>query len=474
MAMSVFRDRRGPVLIAIMLSSALMAVDATVLATAVPSIVADLGEFSRYPWLFSGYLLAQAVTVPVFSRLADTYGRKPVILTGIGVFVLGSALAVLAPSMTVLILCRIVQGIGAGAVQPMGQTIAGDIYTVRERAKVQGYLASVWALSSMFGPLIGGLFSQYVSWRWIFVLNVPLGLLAATMVWRNFHEQVERTRHRIDVEGALVLTLALTLLLLGLLEGGEAWAWNSTASLVCFLGGAAALVLFVFIERHAAEPVVNLRLLSRRLIVHAVLISAAIGGIVLGLTSFVPTYLERAAGATPVAAGIAVAALTIAWPLASANAGRIYVPHGFRASITLGSSIVMVGAVLLLLVVGQRNIWLIVAVALVLGAGLGFTAAPNVVAAQSSVGWSERAEVTGLTMFARSAGSAVAVAVYGTISNAVIGDGDGATDPATVVDATTGVFYGVVGAALLLLVAAWTLPRQRRQPEDDGQAGALR
>ncbi|MGP9723957.1 MFS transporter [Corynebacterium sp. AOP40-9SA-29] len=454
MALSVFRDRRGPILVAIMLSSALMAVDATVLATAVPSIVDDLGEFSRYPWLFSGYLLAQAVTVPVFSKLADTYGRKPVILTGIGVFVLGSALAVAAPSMTVLILCRIIQGIGAGAVQPMGQTIAGDIYSVRERAKVQGYLASVWAISSMLGPLLGGLFSQYVSWRWIFVINIPLGLLAAVMVWRNFHEKVERTRHRIDVEGALLLTLGLTMLLLGLLEGGEAWAWTSTASLVCFLGGVMVLAVFVLVERRAAEPVVNLHLLSRRLIVHAVVISAAIGAIVLGLTSFVPTYLERAAGATPVAAGIAVAALTIAWPLASANAGRIYVPHGFRASITLGTSIVMVGTVLLLLVVGQQNIWLIVAVALVMGAGMGFTAAPNVVAAQSSVGWSERAEVTGLTMFARSAGSAVAVAVYGTVSNAVYSGGG------SVVDATTGVFYGVVVAAVVLLVAAWTLPRR--------------
>lgn len=461
MAMSVFRDRRGPLLTAIMLSSALMAVDATVLATAVPSIVADLGEFSRYPWLFSGYLLAQAVTVPVFSKLADTYGRKPVILTGIAVFIIGSALAVVAPSMTALILCRIVQGIGAGAVQPMGQTIAGDIYSVRERAKVQGYLASVWAVSSMLGPLIGGLFSQYVSWRWIFAINIPLGLLAAVMVWRNFQEKVERTKHRVDIEGALVLTLGLTLLLLGLLEGGAAWEWTSTASLVCFLGGTVALVAFVLIERRAAEPVINLRLLSSRLIVHAVVISAAIGGIVLGLTSFVPTYLERTADATPVTAGIAVAALTIAWPLASANAGRIYIPWGFRASITLGSSIVLVGAVLLLLVVGQPSVWLIVGVAVVLGAGMGFTGAPNVVAAQSSVGWSERAEVTGLTMFARSAGSAVAVAVFGTISNAIITGGDGEQDITTMIDATTGVFYGVLVAAIILLIASWTLPKPR-------------
>ncbi|MGO3363583.1 MAG: MFS transporter [Corynebacterium sp.] len=458
---SVFRDRRGPVLIALMLSSALMAVDAAILATAVPSIVGDLGDFSRYPWLFSGYLLAQAVTVPVFSKLADTYGRKPVILCGISVFVVGSAVAVVAPTMTMLIVCRVIQGIGAGAVQPMGQTIAGDIYTVRERAKVQGYLASVWGFSSVMGPLIGGLFAQYVSWRWIFAVNIPLGLLAAVMVWRNFSEKVERTRHRIDVEGALVLTVGLTLLLLGLLEGGTAWDWASVPSLVCFGGGVLALVLFVLVERHAAEPVISMHLLSRRLIINAVCISTAIGGIVLGLTSFVPTYLERAAGATPVVAGIAVAALTVAWPIASANAGRIYVPRGFRASITLGSSIAFVGTLLLLVVVGNPNPWLITVVALVIGAGLGLTAAPNTVAAQASVGWSERAAVTGLTMFARSVGSAVAVAVYGTLSNAIITDGGGENDPSTIVDATTGVFCGVVVAAVLLLIAAWTLPKGR-------------
>lgn len=454
----MFRDRRGPILIAIMLSSALMAVDATILATAVPSIVADLGDFSRFPWLFSGYLLAQAVTVPIFSKLADTYGRKPVILTGIAMFIIGSAIAVFAPSMTLLIICRIVQGIGAGAVQPMGQTIAGDIYTVKERARVQGYLASVWGLSSVMGPLIGGVFAQYVSWRWIFLINVPLGLLAAVMVWRNFQEKVERTRHRIDVEGALVLTVALTLLLLGLLEGGTGWAWASEVPGLLRRWGTGPRGLRAGGAR-AAEPVISMHLLSRRLIINAVCISASIGGIVLGLTSFVPTYLERAAHATPVAAGLAVAALTIAWPLASANAGRIYIPHGFRASITMGSTITTVGALLLLVIVGHPSVWLVVAVALVIGAGLGFVAAPNVVAAQASVGWSERAEVTGLTMFARSVGSAVAVAVYGTVSNGIIADGAGPDDPATIVDATTGVFYGVVVAAVLLLVSAWSLPR---------------
>jgi multidrug resistance protein len=173
------RSERGPVLLGVMLSTALVAIDATVIATAVPSVVAELGGFSQFPWLFSAYLLAQAVTVPVFGKLADVFGRKPVMLVGIGLFLLGSVLCGAAWSMESLIVFRAVQGLGAGAVQPMSMTIVGDVYSVAERAKVQGYIASVWGVSSVVGPTLGGVFSEYTSWRWIFFVNVPLCLVAA-------------------------------------------------------------------------------------------------------------------------------------------------------------------------------------------------------------------------------------------------------------------------------------------------------
>src|SRR3712207_2243950 len=204
-----------------MLSTGLVAIDATIIATAVPSIVGSLGGFAEFPWLFSVYLLAQAVTVPVYGKLADVFGRKPVLLVGIGLFLLGSVLCGVAGRMGALIAFRAVQGLGAGAVQPMSMTIVGDLYSLRERAKVQGYIASVWAVSSVVGLTLGGGFSQYLSWRWIFFVNIPLCLLAGAMIMRKFHETVERSRPRIDYAGAALLTAGLTLAILGVLEGGR-------------------------------------------------------------------------------------------------------------------------------------------------------------------------------------------------------------------------------------------------------------
>lgn len=264
-----FRSQRGPVLIALMLSSALVAIDSTIIATAVPSIVQDLGGFSQFPWLFSSYLLAQAVSVPIYGKLSDLYGRRPLMFFGIGVFLLGSVMCGVAWSMPVLIAARVVQGLGAGAIQPIAMTIAGDIYTVAERARVQGYLASVWAISAVVGPTLGGVFSEFVSWRWIFFVNLPVGALATWMLLRAFSENVTRRAHTIDFAGAGTLTVGCSLLILGLLEGGVAWAWTSPMSLALFVVGIGLLIAFVFIERHAVEPILPLWVFSRRILAAA-------------------------------------------------------------------------------------------------------------------------------------------------------------------------------------------------------------
>jgi MFS family permease len=286
------RSERGPVLLALMVTTGLIAIDATILATAVPTITKDLGGFSSFPWLFSIYLLAQAVAVPIYSKLSDVVGRKPIILIGIGLFLLGSVLCGLAWSMPALIAFRAIQGLGAGAVQPMGITIAGDIYTLAERAKTQGYLAAVWGVSSVVGPTLGGIFSALDAWRWIFFVNVPLGLLAAFLLVKNFREVIEKREHKVDYLGAVLLTISLSLLILGLLEGGQAWAWNSWQSIGAFVVGGLTLVAFVFAERRAAEPVLPLWVLTRRLLLTTSLIGLGTGAVLIGLTSYVPTYLE--------------------------------------------------------------------------------------------------------------------------------------------------------------------------------------
>lgn len=457
-----FRSERGPVLIALMLTTGLVAIDSTILATAVPSIVSDLGGFSQFPWLFSVYLLAQAVSVPVYAKLADTVGRKPLVLIGIGLFLLGSILCGVAWSMPALIAFRVIQGLGAGAIQPIAVTIAGDIYTVAERAKVQGYLASVWAISSVVGPTLGGVFSQFTSWRWIFFVNIPLCLLAAWMLARNFHENVERRPHRIDYAGATLLTLGMSLLILAVLEGGQAWAWNSVWSIGAFVLGGLLLVAFLLVERRAAEPILPLWVFSRRLLVTTTLISLGIGAILIGLTSYVPTYLESTTGASPLVAGLAVAALTIGWPIAASLSGRFYLRIGFRSTALLGTSIAIVGAIALAVTSVHPSVAFVALSCFVVGLGMGLVATPTLIAAQSSVAWNERGVVTGTNMFSRSIGSSVGVALFGAIANGIIlSSAGGAHDPGTVQVASTAVFTAVAIAAALTIVAGLAMPRSR-------------
>lgn len=454
-----FRSKRGPVLIALMLSTGLVAIDATVVATAVPSIVQDIGGFASFPWLFSAYLLAQAVSVPVYAKLSDTIGRKPIMLIGIGLFLLGSILCGVAWSMPVLIAFRVVQGLGAGAVQPMAITIAGDIYTLAERAKVQGYLASVWAVSSVVGPTLGGVFAALGIWRGIFLVNIPLCLVAGWMLVRSFHENIERVKHRVDYLGAGLLTVSLTLLILGALEGGQAWAWDSAISIAVFAGGALLFAAFILVERRAAEPVLPPWVVSRRLLATTAMIAFGVGAVMLGLTSYVPTFLEGALSTSPILAGLALAALTIGWPISASQSGRLYLRIGFRNTALIGITVTVIGTAVLALTASVPSIGLVAGSCFIVGLGLGLVATPTLIAAQSSVEWNERGVVTGTNLFARSIGSSIGVAVFGAIANAVYaGTPHGDTDPQTVVAASSAVFLAVLIAAVLTVAAVIGMP----------------
>ncbi|GAA2713376.1 MDR family MFS transporter [Micromonospora olivasterospora] len=414
------RSERGPVLAAIMLCTGLVAIDATIIATAVPSIVRDLGGFSQFPWLFSIYLLTQAVTVPLYGKFADSLGRRPVMFFGIAMFLLGSVLCGVAWSMPVLIIARAMQGVGAGAVQPISMTMVGDLYTVEERARVQGYLASVWAVASVLGPTLGGVFSDYLSWRWIFFVNLPLGAVAAWVLARQFTERVTRSTHRVDYLGAALLTGGLSLLILGLLEGGVAWPWASGRTLAIFAAGAALLVAFVLAERRAAEPVLPLWVFRRRTLVGGNLASLVVGAVTIGLSSYLPTYAEGVLGTSALVAGFALAALTVGWPIAATLSGRVYLRIGFRDTALIGSVFVIGGTALISLLAADSPLWMTAGGAFVVGVGLGLAASPTLVAVQSVVGWERRGVVTGTNMFSRSLGSAVGAAVFGAIANATL------------------------------------------------------
>jgi EmrB/QacA subfamily drug resistance transporter len=457
-------DNRGAIVAALMLAIGLAAIDSTIVATAVPQIVADLGGFSLFPWIFSIYLLTHAVTVPIYGRLSDVFGRKPVLLVGVGGFLVGSVLCAVAWSMVTLIVFRGLQGLAAGAILPTTTTIVGDLYEPAERGKVQGWISSVWGVSAVVGPTLGGFFAEYWTWRGIFWLNLPIGVGAAWLIQRHLHERVERRSHRIDYAGAAALTVACSLLILALLEGGVSWAWDSATSIALFAGSAVLLAAFIRIEQTVAEPILPLWVFRHRILVAGNVSGLAIGAILIGQTTYVPTYAQRVVGVGAVVAGLAMATMTIGWPIAATLAPKVYLRIGYRPTGLLGAAVTSIGCLLMALFVGEGSgIWRVGVAGFVLGIGLGLISVSTVVAVQSTVGWGRRGVVTGTNMFIRTLGSAVGVAVFGSIANSRLAH-RAHTAPA-IFHAVHGVFWALVAAAVLGIAGLLLFPRSVPQLE---------
>lgn len=414
------RDHRTPVLVALIVAMALVAMDTTIVATAIPQVVGELGGFSLVGWVFSIYLLAQTVSIPVYGKLADLYGRKPVLVFGVVVFLVGSALSASSWNMLTLIAFRAMQGLGAGSIGATVNTVAGDLYDVEERGRIQGWLSSVWGISAVLAPAIGGLFAQYASWRWIFLVNLPLGALALVLILRGLHERVERHQHRIDYAGAGLLLAAAGLLILGLLQGGTGWAWASPPSVLVFVGAVLAAVLAVVVERRAAEPVVPPWLWTRRLTAGSYAATITAGLMVIGLSTFLPTWAQSVLGLGPVGAGFVLAVMSMTWPLASGLSARLYLRVGFRDTALAGGLLAVASGVVFVLTPADASVWQPVLGSALMGAGMGLITTPLIVGLQSTVGWSRRGVVTGGAMFSRFLGQSLGAAVFGAITNAVL------------------------------------------------------
>lgn len=412
---------RSWVLAALVLCMALVAVDTTIVATAVPQIVQDLGGFSQFSWVFSIYLLAQTVTIPVYGKLADLFGRKPVLVLGILLFLAGSALCASAWSMTALIVFRGVQGLGAGAIAATVNTLAGDLYSLAERGKAQGWLSSVWGISAIAGPALGGGFVEYLSWRWIFLVNVPIGIAALGLLLRYLHERVERRQHKIDYLGAALVTLGAGSLYFGLLQGGVAWPWFSAPSVAIFAASAVFAALAVRVELRAAEPIMPPWVWRHRALIGANLATVGLGLLTIGLTTFVPTYAQSLLGLGPIGAGLLLASMGIAWPLAATFSNRLYLRIGFRNTALVGSAAELVGAGLFATVPFTGTVWQLVLAAMFVGAGNGLLSTSMLVAVQSTVDWARRGVITGASMFARYLGQSAGAVVFGVVANVTLG-----------------------------------------------------
>ncbi|MFF0594440.1 MFS transporter [Streptomyces antibioticus] len=418
--------RRGAVVAALMLAMALAALDSTIVATAVPQIVGDLGGFSVFSWLFSGYLLAVTVTLPVYGKLSDTFGRKPVLVVGAALFLLGSLLCALAWNMAALIAFRVVQGLGGGALQGTVQTLAADLYPLRERPRIQARLSTVWAVSAVAGPAVGGVLAAYADWRWIFLVNLPVGAVALWLIVRHLHEPQRESaakdvpRPPIDWAGALTVFACGGTLLTALVQGGVAWPWLSAPSLTLFGAGLALAGLVVVVERRAAEPVVPGWVWRRRTIAAVNLALGALGLLMVAPTVFLPTYAQAVLGLGPVAAGFVLSVWTLSWPVSAALSQHVYRRVGFRDTALLG-----IGAAALILLAFPflpypGAAWQPTLLMLLLGAALGLFQLPLIVGVQSTVGWSERGTATASVLFCRQTGQTVGAAVFGAVANGVL------------------------------------------------------
>ena len=414
--------RRNWILFALMITMMLAAMDNTIVATAIPQIVGDLGGFSLFSWLFSIYLLVQTVTIPIYGKLADIYGRKPILIFGIIIFLLGSAACAAAWNMHSLIFFRGLQAVGAGAIMATVNTIAGDIYTIQERAKIQGWLSSVWGVSAIMGPAIGGALADYASWRWIFLINLPIGAGAIALIIFFLHEKKPNNTHKIDWAGALAMLVTGTVIMFGLLQGGQSWPWLSLNTLGIIALAIILIIITIRIERSAIEPILPAWVWRKKVIFRANLATIGMGIATMGPSMYLPVFAQSVTGVGAMAAGFILASMSITWPLSSSLSGKLYLRVGFRNTALCGIIIVIIGAAGFLLIPFPGPVWSLVAIQMTLGAGFGLITTPLLVGVQSTVVWGQRGVVTGTNIFSRYFGQSIGAAVFAAVFNAAISD----------------------------------------------------
>jgi len=393
------------------------AVESTIVATAMPTIVADLGGFSLFAWVFAVYLLTQAVSIPIYGRLADIYGRKKVFYVGAGLFLVGSTLCGFSNNMVQLILFRALQGFGAGGVQPIATTILGDIYTPTERAHVQGLVSSVFGVAAVLGPSLGAFLVEQVSWELVFWVNIPIGVAAIVMIATFLPESVEHRQHRIDYLGSLLLMVAIGALMLVLVQGGSLSHWT-TACVGAV--GIASLVALVVHERATPEPMLPLELWRNRIILVGSVGGAVISAVMMGISAFLPTYVQGAMGRSALAGGLVLGMMSVTWAIASFFGGRLMVRTTYRLTAVLGTLALIAGSAVLIALTPERGVIWASTGSLLIGVGMGLCNTTFIVSIQAAVPWHQRGAATSSCMFLRFVGQSLGAAAFGAVLNLTI------------------------------------------------------
>jgi EmrB/QacA subfamily drug resistance transporter len=402
----------------LMIALLLAALDQTIVATALPKVVSELGGITQYSWVFTAYMLGSTVTVPLYGKLGDAHGRKPLFIVAISIFLVGSALCGVAQNMVELVVFRAIQGVGAGGIFPLTLAMVGMIVPPRDRGRYQGLIGSVFAAASIVGPLVGGFIVDNASWRWIFYVNVPVGLLALVVILATMPRRPYKQEHSIDWLGAAVLALGTTALLLGLVWGGRDYPWTSAPVIGALVAAVVLLAAFALVERRVREPILPFELLRNPTVASSVACLALVGMAMFGTISFVPLFVQGVIGTSATSSGVVLTPLMLGAVTTSFLAGQMVSRTGRYRPNTLVGPIVLGAGELLLWRMGVNTTNAQAARNMVIaGIGLGMMMQIFVLSVQNSVTRAQMGTATALTQFSRSIGATLGVTLMGVIVN---------------------------------------------------------
>lgn len=410
---------RVKIMVALMLSTFLAAMEGTIVSTAVPRITSDLSGFELVSWVYAIYMLATAVSAPIYGKLADLFGRKNVLLIGIGIFLLGSTLCGVAMTMGQLIVFRAIQGLGAGAVMPITMTIIGDLYTEQTaRAKAQGWISAVWGLSGVAGPLVGGFLVDTLSWRYIFFLNLPFGLVSFFMlVWFYREKLLAKAKRHIDYPGALIFTVGTIALLYALLTGSQHQSWTSPVTISLIVFAAVTYLVFVSVEKKSPEPLIPLSLLTNRNVTMMNMLTFLTNGIVISMVVYLPIWSQGVLGESATMAGFVLTPMPVCWTIGSVLSGNLLGKLRAEQLITGGTAILTVAATLLTILSSHSAGYLIYVAVGLIGLGMGLISPIVMVKIQASVPVDKRGTAVALNTFTGTFSQTFGAAVFGMLFN---------------------------------------------------------
>lgn len=412
---------RAKIMVALMLATFLAAMEGTIVSTAVPRITSDLSGFEQVSWVYAIYMLVTAVSAPIYGKLADLFGRKKIFLIGIGIFLIGSTLCGVAMSMTQLIIFRAIQGLGAGAVMPITMTIIGDLYTDQSaRAKSQGWISAVWGLSGVAGPLVGGFLVDTLSWRYIFFLNLPFGLISFFMLVLFYKEQSKAaTERHIDYAGALIFSVSTIALLYALLTGSQEQSWLNPTIISLIAFSLVSFLIFTFVEKRSPEPMIPLTLFTNRSVSMINLLTLLINGIVIGLVVYLPIWTQGVLGESATVAGFVLTPMSVCWTLGAVLSGNLLGRLRAEQLIIAGTSILTIASFLLMLLAADSPGYLIYVSVGLIGLGMGLITPLVMVKIQAAVPVDQRGTAVALNTFTGTFSQTFGAAVFGMMFNLV-------------------------------------------------------